>query len=630
MSFRPFSSSELENLKQAIEKNGFNIDGTIENYFRYSVKKDKLILFTIKFPVSLPLRLNFPFEVVSFRISLAFKLWDLNQNTNKVIIFIVKMLRDLALQISLEHNFPIKGKEIPLLELLNKIIPETINEENDSRWLNRIRISLLNKHHEFENYDKIYTDKIVSVLDRVRLKPTFSLPWELKEGVPKLRTSETLFFSNDEPFDEFFILEKGYFTFFKDLEYNKFYIRSSFDSYTPYIVSSLFNDAEFHLETYVENWIKFSRMMLNSIIEIINLAKINQNDFIKFNPEKELDSNDFESGMNNFPFSALHYESTLSKGELYQIHNDLFNTPPTNFEVIKSINSYIDAEVLIKNYRFDEATQLLNNSLKIFNKNRQKKVVVSILLKLRKIATLLNQEDIAVNYLRSALGVAKSGEVPIDYIIKIHYYLGKWLYEKEEYDKAIEHFTIIVKFLENEETSINKDEFLGMAYLYTGLIHLEQNQLANVKMDFRKSLQLGNNSIKVKLNYHLMRAKNYKSKGNLSQAQKLLRAGIESVGINFDDDKKFAPILHDLVLELAEFYIHHRVDSKKALYLMKNIEKKISLNLKEISGIRRAIRWNLLMCDYYDILARDSNNSTHYYQQSQILINQLKKIGVIA
>ena len=629
MSLRPFSSGELENLKDAIEKNGFKIDGSIENYFRYSVKKDKLILLTIKFPVSLPLRLNFPLEIVSFRISLAFKLWDLNQNTNKVIIFILKMLRDLALQISLEHNFPIKGKEVLLLELLNKIIPETITDENDSRWLNRIRISLMNKRDEFENYDKVYVNKIVSILDKVRLKPTFKLPWELTEGVPKLRTSETLFFSNDEPFDEFFILERGYFTFFKDLEYDKFYIRSSFDSYTPYIVSSLFDDAEFRLETYVENWIKFSRMLMNSIIEIINLAKINQNDFVKFNPKIELDSNDFESGMNNFPFSALHYESTLAKGELYQIHNDLFNSPPTNFEVLKSIYSYIDAEFLAKNYRFDEATQLLNNSLKIFNKNRQKKVVVSILLKLRAIATSLNQEEIAINYLRSALGVAKSGEVPIEYIIKIHYHLGKWLYKKEEYDKAIEHFNIIVNFLENEESSMNKEEFLGMAYLYTGLIHLEQNKLADAKMDFRKSYQLGNSSIKVKLNYHLMRAKNYKSKGNLSQAQKLLRTGIDSVGINFDD-KESVPILYDLVLELAEFYIHHRVDSKKALYLMKNIEKKLSLNLKEIPGIRRAIRWNLLMCDYYDIIAKDSNNSTHYYKQSQVLINQLKKIGVIA
>ncbi|MCK4383512.1 MAG: hypothetical protein KAW66_09490, partial [Candidatus Lokiarchaeota archaeon] len=156
MSLRPFSSQELVNLKEAIEKNGFKIDGSIENYIRYSVKKDKLILFTIKFPVALPLRLNFPFEVVSFRISLAFKLWDLNQNTDKVIIFIVKMLRDLALQVSLEHNFPIKGKEVLLLELLNKMFPETITKENDSRWLNRVRISFMNKRDEYENFDKIY------------------------------------------------------------------------------------------------------------------------------------------------------------------------------------------------------------------------------------------------------------------------------------------------------------------------------------------------------------------------------------------------------------------------------------------------------------------------------------------
>ena len=629
MSLRPFSTTELTKLKEAIERNGFNLKGTIENYFRYSVKKDKLILFTIKFPVSLPLRLNFPFEVVSFRICLAFKLWDLNQNTNKVIILILKMLRDLALQISLEHNFPIKGKETHLLDLLNKLMPETITDENDSRWLNRIRISLMNKREAFEEFDSLYTNKIVNVLDNTRLKPTFKLPWELRDGVPKLRTSETLFFSNDEEFDEFFILEKGFFTFFKDLEYNKFYIRSSFDSYTPYILNSLFKDNDFKLETYVENWIKFSRMMINSIIEIINLAKINQNDYIKFNPKKELDSDDFEFETNNFPFSALHYESLMSKGDLYQIHNDLFNTPPSNFEVIKSINSYIDAEQLIKNYRFDEATQLLNDSLKIFNKNRQKKVVVSILLKLREVASVLNHDEVAFNYLQTALGVAKSGEVPIEYIIKIHYYLGKRYFKSEEYDKALSHFNIIVNFLENEEPSINKDEFLGMAYLYRGLINIEQNKVAEAKINLKNTIQLGNNSTKVKLNYYLMRAKNYKSKGNLSQTQKLLRAGIDTVGINFDE-KEFAPILYDLVLELAEFYIHHRVDSKKALYLMKSIEKRLSLKLKKVSGIRRAIRWNLLMCDYYDILARDSDKSTHYYQQSQILINQLKKIGVIA
>ena len=44
-----------------------------------------------------------------------------------------------------------------------------------------------------------------------------------------------------------------------------------------------------------------------------------------------------------------------------------------------------------------------------------------------------------------------------------------------------------------------------------------------------------------------MRAKTYKAKGNLSQTQKLLRAGIDSVGIDFDE-KEFKSILHDLIL----------------------------------------------------------------------------------
>jgi len=74
----------------------------------------------------------------------------------------------------------------------------------------------------------------------------------------------------------------------------------------------------------------------------------------------------------------------IKKGELYQIHNDLFNSPPTNFEVLETINLYTEAEELIKNYRFDDATELLNQSLKVFNKNRQKKIVVSILLILQR------------------------------------------------------------------------------------------------------------------------------------------------------------------------------------------------------------------------------------------------------
>jgi hypothetical protein len=627
MSIRPFSSFEIENLREIIEKNGWKIDGTIENYFRYSIKKDKTLIFTFKFPVSLPLRLNIPFEVVSFKFSIAFKLWHLNPQTNKLILYFMKMLRDLALKLSLEHKFPIKGKEGELLDLLNIIMPEPIRNEIESTWLNRIRISLMNKRDKIMPLESFQINQIVKVLQNIGLEPTFDLPWELKEGVPKIRTSETLFFSNDEPFDEFFIFEKGYLSYFKDLEYNKFYIRSSFDSYSPYILTNLFNNTDFKLELFIENWIKFARLIINSIIEVISLAKINKNDLIQFNPEREFEAEDFELERNNFPFSALHYESSISKRELYQIHNDLFNSPPSNFEVIESIQDFTEAEELIKNYRFEEATELLNNSLKIFNKNRERKFVVSILLKLEKIASLLNQKDIRINYLETALGVTKSGEVPTKYIVQIHYKLGKHYFESNEIEKAENHFNIIINFLEKEQPSFNKSEFLGMAYLYMGLICAEKNQMSKSRNNFKAAFQLGNESSKVKLNYYLLRAKEYKNRGILSQTQKLLRTAIDAVGIDYTE-KENEYVFFDIVLELAEFYIHHRVDSRKALYLLTSVESRLSLNIKEIPGIRRAIRWNLLMCDFNDMLAKDSAKSNYYYKQSQILINQLKKVGV--
>ena len=398
MSLRPFSPNELEQLKDFIEKKGFKPESTIENYFRYSLRKDKFLLFTIKLPVTLPVRLNIPFEVVSFRVCLAFKFWDLSQNVIKDILSILKSLRDLALTISLEHNFSIKGKEQELLDSLNIMIPEVIANENENSWINRIRIFIMNRKKALNIDDSIIVNKVNNVLNQVRLKPTFKLPWELKEGVPKLRTSETLFFSNEEPFDEFFILEKGFFSYFKDLEYNKFYIRSQFDCYSPYILEKLFNEPDNNIETFLENWIKFSRIILNSLIDIINLNNINQTDYIQFNYERELQNDGFEFDQNNFPFTALYYESSLTKTELYKIHNDLFNLPPSNFEVIESINAYTEAEDLLKNYRFDDAADLLNRSLKVFNKNRQKKIVVSILLKLHKIARTLKQNELALNY----------------------------------------------------------------------------------------------------------------------------------------------------------------------------------------------------------------------------------------
>ncbi|MHA2127587.1 MAG: tetratricopeptide repeat protein [Promethearchaeota archaeon] len=626
MSINPFSSNEIKNLREVIEKNGWKMEGTIENYFRYSLKREKLILFTIKFPITLPIRITIPFEVVNFRLSLAFQLWNLDQNTYTTILYLMKALRNLTLSLTLEHKFPIKGREQNLIKVLNLVMPDLIRDEKENTWLNRIRISLLNKRDQLKEYTRDQHRNLVNCLDNLGLNPSFESPWELKDGVPKIRTSETLFFSNNEEFNEFFILEKGYISYFKEKEYNKFYIRSGFDSYSPYILLDLFGDLpDFGIETLVENWINFSRIILNSIQEVIENGKIKQNAFINFRPAKELNirSGSFILNQNNYPFSPLCYESSIAK-ELFPFHNDLFNKPPTNFEEIECINQYTEAEELLKNYRFDEATKILNESLKIFNKNQQRKVVVSILLKLRKIASILEDDDVALNYLHSALGIAKSGEVPIDYIIKIHYKLGLNYFKKKDNENALNHFKIIINFLENEKITFNKEDYTGMANLYIGLIYLKQDKVVDSKTYFKKVLEIGSNSVKVKLKYFLIRAIYFKNQGNLSQAHRFLKAGLSSIDIMFKNNN-IDKVLIDLILEQAEFYIHYRKDYKKAFYHLNSLEDHLSP--KEISNLKRAIRWNLLMSDYYNNL-RNRQKSQFYLKQSEKLKTQLQTIGI--
>jgi hypothetical protein len=629
MSINPFSANEITNLREFIQKNGWRIEGTIENYFRYSIKKKKIVLFTIKFPITLPIRINIPFEVVNFRFSVAFQFWNLNQDKIVLILYLMKALRDLALSLTLEHSFPIDEKKQQLGELLNLIIPELIKNENESTWLNRIRISLMNKREKLKDYSDEFLKRLLDSLQNLGLKPSFNTPWDLKYGIPKLRTSETLLFSNDGNYDEFFILEKGFFTYFKDLEYNKFYLRSLFDSYTPYILSELFgNTPEFKLEELVENWVKFSRQILNSLVEIINNRELNLTEFIQFRPEKELLYNlhNFVEEQNNFPFSALNYESSITK-ELYPIDLDLFNNPPNNFEVLEAMNQYKEIGELIKNYRFEEVAKLLNELLIVFNKNQQRKVVISILLKLAKIASLLGHDDTALNYLQNALGVAKSGEIPVDLIIRVHYKLGVIYYKRKHFEKASTHFKIIINFLEQEEISVKKDVLLGLANIYIGLILLEQNNIEESKPYFKSAYLIGNDQLKVKLKYFLLRGTFYKIHGNLSLTQKFLKGGLDNIDMDFDNDEIAKP-LTDLILELSEFYIHYKRDGKKAYTLLTNLESQI--RLREISNMKRAVRWNLLMSDYYLTFELNREKSQFYLKQGQKIKNQLQTIGIEA
>jgi hypothetical protein len=246
-------------------------------------------------------------------------------------------------------------------------------------------------------------------------------------------------------------------------------------------------------------------------------------------------------------------------------------------------------------------------------------------LKLAKIAKILNHEDTALNYLQNALGVAKSGEIPVDLIIKVHYKLGVIYYKRKHLEKASTHFNIIINFLEREEIAVNKEILLGLANLYIGLIFLENNNIEESKPFFKNAYLIGNDQLKVRSKYFLLRGEFYKIHGNLSLAQKYLKGGLDNIELDFDNEE-IIKSLTDLILELSEFYIHYKKDGKKAYTLLKNLESRI--RLKEISNMKRAVRWNLLMSDYYLTFELNREKSQFYLKQGQKLKNQLQTIGV--
>jgi tetratricopeptide (TPR) repeat protein len=247
-------------------------------------------------------------------------------------------------------------------------------------------------------------------------------------------------------------------------------------------------------------------------------------------------------------------------------------------------------------------------------------------MKLSEVALILNRATLAINYLKNALNVSKTGEIPLKYIIKIHFRLGKIYFNNQDVKTSLKHFNIIFNFLENEDAAFdNKTELLGISYIYLGLIYSSREEHSKAMDFFKKAFELSSQSIKVKLLYHLLRARYYKRKGNLSQAKKLLKMSIKN--IDFDSiENQYKNILIDLLLELAEYYIHHRKDSKKAMYFLKKIDK--LTRIKTIPGLKKSIQWNLLMTDYYKFLEKDSKKVTYYLKQSRTLKSQLNKIGV--
>jgi tetratricopeptide (TPR) repeat protein len=158
-----------------------------------------------------------------------------------------------------------------------------------------------------------------------------------------------------------------------------------------------------------------------------------------------------------------------------------------------------------------------------------------------------------------------------------------------------------------------------------GLIYQQFEDDDKAEQTFKTAFDLMEESLFIRLQYHLIRIQLYKKIGELGKAEKLLRKSVKA--INFDNiPEKYHDILLDLLLELSEYFIHYKSDKKRANTYLSRAKNYISP--QSIKGIKRTIRWNKLMRDLYrDLLGNDEKALT-YYKRSQNLKTQLKKIGI--
>ncbi|MHA1804596.1 MAG: tetratricopeptide repeat protein [Promethearchaeota archaeon] len=629
MPITPLSRAEIESIKQDLRSNGWHSKATMNHELRFSLKRNNVITLAIKIPLRLAIKTEIPVEIVKFHLSITWQFWNLNTIMSTFLQDLRRNLEQLKEEVKIDFNFSQEEQDSKLIELFNDVMPEPLKEEDERTFLNRLRIAMLNNETLCHEIPDEILQVIVTVIEKLGLSSSFKIPWELKKGIARFRISDLLIFSNEET--EYFLLEKdGYMTYFKDIYYQeKFYMRAFFESFFLPFFLSFYEKKEFgeQIQIFLENWIIFCRMLLNTLFKLVDSLSINYNEFVQFHPEKELLSNKFEDNRNNFPFSALYHE-TLFQKELSPIQNELLIAPPTNFKVMQSITFLVEAKDLIESLKFKDALKLLEEAAQIFKKHDQVKLLLSTYFLLAKIYKILRQYNISLKYLKNSFELTKTGKIPINLILKVHHKLGKLYFLLNRPEEALYHLNILVNFSEHEKQFAVPVKYLGHAYLLLGIIHSRKKNVAQSKTCFKKAKELGKIHPVTFVKLFLFRIKEFSKNNKISQALKYINALFTSEEINIENPD-YIDYYIDILFELARIYIYHRKSKKKALQVLLKLNKILKNMRSSVKKIEFTVQWNVLMGSYFKFFENDEHEFKKHLLKSEQLKEKLRKIGVM-
>lgn len=615
---RPLSNAEEASLNDLFRKVGWVSTTRLQDEFRYSVNPDKICCFTAKKNITLPVRTFKPWAAVIFKSSLAFELRFLNDETLNLLNFVTANLQNVTRQARLEHDFFLEGMEGKVVRAIEDFIPDGATDEVEQTYFNLLRINLLNKYSKFGDINAAFLAVLPKVCEQAHIKPTFSLPWELKDGYPPHRHENSLFFSNEEK-DEYLIVEPGYLTFFHDVTINKVLVRSFFESHSPYILLSVFKDMDFKLADLITAWIQFARQQLTNLTAIVEYQDFDKNLLQEINLEKKL----LEKGTDSvFPLSSLALDSRMA-GKVAVPEWRILSKPPVSFDELEASHKYQQAVQASRAGKYRDAISFSVEAIKGFNRFGQKQGVLLTLLNLSYIAKKGNRLIEAEKYLKDALELCKTGEIDDNIIIQVQSLLGEIKLANQP-TEAINHFEIATKFLnargDKDPQAHEKIAKLKLKLLrgYSSAGNFPQAKIAlKEAYSYAKShLKNAEQQDKFMLQYYLEDATLAEKRENFSQAILALRkaAALESkVAKN--------PLLFKVHFNLARLILIHRKNPQYSLKSLKKAEEILSENKDQ--GMPKLIQVYELMSDAYEML-KDGGTARSYSKQAADLRRALQ------
>ncbi|MHA1339744.1 MAG: tetratricopeptide repeat protein [Promethearchaeota archaeon] len=603
---QPFSYSEKNSINSLLEDLGFRMKLKPQNNLRYTIIKDRYIALTSKYPIGIGLRLNIPFEVISFYNSFLIVPRMINSANLEMINFLATNLKYISENLKLEHIFPIEEKKGELLNLLNKFMPEYFEGDNDRQWLTRIRISYLNKNELFKDISNEFYDELSKALKSIGLEPSWDLPISLSNGIPKLKKDLVLFYKNPTE-NEYLIIEPGFITFLRDFEQNHIILRTFFETYTPLLLHKVFGDVEgFSTFDIILNWIKFSRMCLNPHINVLNSEYIIPNELYRINLKLLFNSVKDISEI-AFPIPILAREK-LDKEELYIPKKGIIYNPPSTFNELKALELYQNADELAEKGEYSRASAVFADVLKIFNRYRQRVGTVKVLQKLASIASSIRKYNESINYLNQAIEISKTGKVPIEVIMSIHEQLGNVYILDKQLTKALNQFKIIGSFLKAHDP--NKfHRSIQIVRLKMAKILIELGEFKDANLIFKNVAKEIEKYPDILAVFYLEKGRYFIKRENISTAIQTLKKGavIENAKKN---------TLAQIFFELGKLYIYERKIGSKAQEYLLAAEKLLSDT--KVSDL-------LFKIKIYEVLA-DAFNKTKDYEESRYYVERAQKI----